>query len=42
MKSSQLYPLKGKCEVDECVIGGKKEGKRGREGFWKDESIYSH
>jgi transposase-like protein len=30
MKSSQLYPLKGKCEVDECVIGGKKEGKRGR------------
>jgi len=30
MKSSESFPLEGDCEVDEAVIGGKKEGKRGR------------
>lgn len=30
MGSSGKYPLEGDCEVDECYIGGKEEGKTGR------------
>ena len=30
MKSSLAHPLAGSCEVDEAVVGGKQEGKRGR------------
>lgn len=35
MKSSESFPLTGSCEVDEAVIGGKKEGKRGRGAIGK-------
>lgn len=30
MKSSKQYPMKGKVEVDEFVVGGPEQGKRGR------------
>ena len=30
MKSSELYPLKGNVDVDEFLVGGPEEGKRGR------------
>jgi hypothetical protein len=30
MKSSEKYPLQGKVEVDETVLGGYEEGKTGR------------
>ena len=30
MASSGNYPLEGDCEVDECFIGGSREGKVGR------------
>ena len=30
MKSSEDYPMKGKVEVDEFVVGGKEKGKVGR------------
>lgn len=30
MQSSENYPLTGKLEVDEFVVGGKEEGKVGR------------
>ena len=30
MSSSRAHPLEGICEVDEILIGGKQEGKRGR------------
>ena len=31
MASSKLFPLKGPCEVDDCVIGGKQAGEISRE-----------